>query len=95
MSKEAKFMNDKESNIPFPCEFPIKIMGQASISFEKEILPIIEKHVPDYPHGEIKVTPSKGGKYISITVIINAQSKTQLEKLYGELNALPEVSMVL
>jgi putative lipoic acid-binding regulatory protein len=39
--------------------------------------------------------PSKNGRYLSLTVTINATSKDQLDALYTELSRHPMVIMVL
>ena len=38
---------------------------------------------------------SKNGRYISLTVTINAKSREQLDGLYSELSKHPMVMMVL
>ncbi|MDQ6980774.1 MAG: DUF493 domain-containing protein, partial [Ghiorsea sp.] len=39
--------------------------------------------------------PSKTGKYIALTITFTAQSKAELDKLYQEINAHPDVKMTL
>ncbi len=69
----------------FPCIFPVKVMGANQDDFESLVLSIIQKHASIAT--EIKVTKrlSGGGKFVSLTVRINAENQAQLDAIYGEL----------
>lgn len=84
-----------ESLIEFPCDFPIKIMGDNSTEFEAEIIRIVRQHVPDLGEAAIKQRQSGKGNYLAITVTIHAKNKTQLDNLYRELTACKLAKMVL
>ena len=84
-----------ESLIDFPCDFPIKVMGANCAEFEAEVIRIIRQHVPDLGEGAVRQRPSGKGNYLSITVTIRAESKTQLDALYRELTACELAKMVL
>lgn len=84
-----------ESLIEFPCDFPIKIMGDNCDEFEAEIIRIVRQHVPDLGEAAIKQRPSGKGNYLAITVTIRAQSQSQLDALYCELTACKLTKMVL
>ncbi len=81
--------------LEFPCDFPIKIMGDNNAEFEAEIIRIVRQHVPDLGEGAVRQRPSGKGNYLSITVTIRAESKTQLDALYRELTACVLTKMVL
>lgn len=83
------------TNMEFPCDFPIKIMGRANLDFELKILSIIRKHTPDLGETAIRVRHSKEGNYMSITVTIPAKSKQQLDAIYQELSSEKTVLMLL
>lgn len=94
--KKGKFMQQyNETLLNFPCNFPIKIMGKANQDFEFLILGIVRKHSPDIGEAAIKIRHSKEGTYMSITVVIPAKSKQQIDDLYQELTAEQMVLMVL
>ncbi len=86
---------NEESLLTFPCEFPIKIMGRASENFEADVVAIVRKHAPDLSEATITNRPSRKGKYIAITVTVNATSKEQLDNIYLELNGHKSVVMTL
>lgn len=87
--------DDSRTYLNFPCDFPIKVMGKSNIEFETKILSIIRKHTPDLGEAAIKIKHSKEGNYISITAIIPAKSKQQIDDIYQELTAEETVLMVL
>jgi hypothetical protein len=86
---------EKNTQLEFPCKFPIKIMGKCHEEFEKEVVAIINKHVPDLEEDALTVRPSKEGTYIAITATITAQSREQLDNIYFELSAHERVIMAL
>lgn len=86
---------ERKTNLKFPCDFPIKIMGPAGNDFEIKVLTIVRKHVPDLGEAAISNRLSKDGTYQSITVTIYATSQQQLDSIYQELNNDKEVLMVL
>lgn len=87
-------MND-QSQLEFPCDFPIKIMGSNSEEFAAEIMRIVRQHVSDLEETAIKQRTSGKGNYLAITVTIQAQSQSQLDALYRELTACELAKMVL
>jgi len=84
-----------ESPFQFPCEFIIKVFGNASAEFELEVLTIIRKHILDLHENAINCRSSKDGKYLALTIKITAQSKQQLDDIYRDLSANPHVLIAL
>ena len=84
-----------EALFNFPCDFPIKAMGRNSDEFEGTIISVVRRHCPDLGENAVKTRPSKGGKYLAVTVPVRATSKLQLATLYLELTALEEVLWAL
>ena len=87
--------SDQKIEIEFPCEYPIKVMGRNVDNFERVILSVLDKLAPKYSRKNISRRFSKEKKFISLTVVIIATGKTQLEKLNEELRATGLVSIVL
>lgn len=86
---------ETESLMQFPCDFAIKVMGQATDNFYDLVLEIVRHHCQDFAENAVTTRPSKGGNYISVTVTIVAQSRQQLDALYQELSGHERVLMVL
>ena len=63
---------EQPSALQFPCEFPIKVIGNNSETFEIEVLTIIKQYVRNLRENAIRTKPSKNSKYLAITITINA-----------------------
>ena len=85
----------EDSLLQFPCEFPIKIMGQRQDGFAQAMLEVVLRHAPDFDAAAMEMRPSAKGNYMSLTCTIRAVSRAQLDALYGELSAHPPVKVVL
>jgi len=88
-------MEDGQSLLDFPTPFPIKIMGRREGGFAQSVMEIVLRHAPDFQPATMEMRPSRQGKYISLTVTIEARSREQLDALYRELCDHPGVVMVL
>ncbi len=87
--------SEPETLLVFPCDFPIKIMGKNEPDFADNMLSIVKRHAPDFDAMKMEKRPSSAKKYLSITCTINATSKQQLDDLYRDLTAHPQVLMSL
>ncbi len=88
-------MTEQDSIMEFPCDFPIKVMGMAAVDFELIVAEIVRRHAPELREAAVKSRHSKEGKYISVTVTVNAQSKEQLDNIYMDLTSHERVIMAL
>lgn len=96
MSKELDPNVEQEApKIEFPCLYPIKIIGVASVEFHTEVITIVEKHAGKISEDLIELKPSKKNTYVSVRVTIAATGTDQLKNLFDELKALESVQMVL
>lgn len=84
-----------ENLLKFPCEYPLKVIGKKTDTFEVAILQIFHQFVPDLKEDCLKTSPSKKNNYVSVTVTFTARSKEQLDRLYSALNASDLVLMTL
>jgi putative lipoic acid-binding regulatory protein len=83
------------SLIEYPSDFPLKILGHTQPGFAQAILAVVKKHAPDFEDASLTMKTSKKGKYLSVTCVIRATSREQLDALYQELCDHPMVVMVL
>ncbi|GAA5165399.1 DUF493 domain-containing protein [Viridibacterium curvum] len=81
--------------LEFPCDFPLKIMGERVDGFAQTVLEVVQRHAPDFDGNSMEMRPSSTGKYLSLTCTIRATSKPQLDALYTELSGHPMVKVVL
>ena len=83
------------SLLAFPCDFPIKVMGRKQPGFAQAVTEIVVKHAPDFDMASVEMRPSRKGRYLSVTCVVRATSREQLDALYQELCDHPAVVMVL
>jgi putative lipoic acid-binding regulatory protein len=81
--------------LEFPCDFPIKVMGETQDGFAAAMLQVVLRHAPDFDAASMETRSSKGGRYLSLTCTIRATSQAQLDALYRELTSHPLVKIVL
>ncbi len=73
----------------------MKIMGRREDGFAQAVSEIVLRHAPDFHPETMEMRTSKNGRYLSLTVEINAKSREQLDGLYQELSGNPRILMVL
>lgn len=88
-------IDPKDSLIEYPCDFPIKVFGEAKPGFAQAIATVVQVHAPDFDAATIEMRSSSNAKYISLTCTIRATSREQLDNLYRDLTSHPMVKMVL
>jgi hypothetical protein len=81
-------MPEQQDTLPeLPCRFPIKAMGKSGEDFDSLVVEIVRRHAPDLNEAAVTLRESSGGKWVSVTVVIEATSKDQLDAIYRELSA--------
>ncbi len=83
-----------ETLIEFPADFAVKAMGLHTDDFEALIAEIVLPHIAPQQASVTKL-PSKGGKYVSVSVRFTATSLEQLHAVYGALKQEPRVLYTL
>lgn len=76
---------DPDALFQFPCRFPIKATGLAQGDFAAVVVEIVRRHAPDLDEGAVTLRQSSGGKWLAVTVTIEAQSRAQLDAIYRDL----------
>ncbi len=85
----------EQSLIEYPSQFPIKVMGANVEGFAEAIVRVAQQFDPGFDAGSIELRDSSGGKYLGITITLNATSREQLDELYRTLSTHPMVRVVL
>jgi uncharacterized protein len=91
----AEHDDEQTTLLRFPCSFPIKVMGYAEDDFDSLVVSIVRKHVNDLYEAAVSSRLSQGGRYLAITITIDAQSQEQLDAIYHELSSHERVLMAL
>lgn len=85
----------EDTLLEFPCDFPLKIMGDRRDDFVQTMVEVVRRHARDFAAETVEMRASRGGRYLAVTCTIRATSKAQLDALYRELSAHPWVKVVL
>lgn len=85
----------EESLIEYPSAFPIKVMGLNVDGFVHALTVIAARFDPAFDASTIELRPSKGEKYLGVTLTVTATSREQLDELYRTLSTHPMVKVVL
>ncbi len=84
-----------ESLLEFPCDFPIKVMGEDSPEFRATARALVEIHTGPLEDDRVQAALSRNGRFVSVTITVNAQSRQQLDDIYRDVSAHPSVLMAL
>ena len=84
-----------EDPIKYPCDFPIKIMGEKNDNFAQTMADVIRLHDPLFDAATLGMRLSAQGNYLSLTATVKATSREQLDNLYKALSSHPMVKVVL
>jgi len=93
--KLTEITSDQETLLEFPCEFAVKALGLNEPDFHEIVVEIVRKHCPTVTEDCYKKRHSKNGKWVSVSVLIIATSKNQLDAIYMDLSAHEKVTMRL
>lgn len=88
-------MSEDAPKIEFPCDYPIKILGEAHPELHAHILHVMDIHAPGFDRSKITIRDSSKGSWQSMTVVITATGKPQLETIFADLKGSSRVKMVL
>lgn len=84
-----------DSLIDYPCDFPIKVMGEQVTGFVEAMLMIVRQFDPEWSDKRMTQRSSSNGKYVGLTLTVRATSRAQLDELYRTLSTHPMVKVVL
>ncbi len=81
--------------LDFPCDFPIKMMGREQPEFRDAAVALIERHTGKIRSDAIRTALSRNGNFLSVTIMIKAQSQQQLDDIYSDLTEHEEILVAL
>ena len=85
----------EESALEFPCQFPIKMMGRDTSEFRATARALVEIHTGPLEDDRVQSALSRNGRFVSVTVTVNAQSRQQLDDIYQDVSDHEDVLMAL
>jgi len=86
---------DPDSVFEFPCRFPIKAMGRDAEGFPAHVMELVAASAGPIDHDDVRIKPSRDGRYISVTITFTATSREQLDTIYRNLTSSQRVLVAL
>ena len=87
--------DNADTLLEFPCDYDIKTFGRQDTNFTDTVYRLVQAHVPELAESDLSTKQSSGGKYLSVTVSVRAESKAQLDAIYQSLTDSGAVLMSL
>lgn len=81
--------------ITFPCDYPIKVVGDAAEDFVAIVCQIVARHDATFDAQELEVVASRNGRFQSVRLTLRATGETQIKALFADLKATGRVHMVV
>lgn len=88
-------LNTDQPGLEFPCTYPVKAMGRHDDALIQQVWEIVAAHAPQTPADALRTTPSREGRFLSVTITITAHSREQLDAIYADLRASDRVLAAL
>jgi|TARA_B110000263_G_C15256989_1_gene486962 putative lipoic acid-binding regulatory protein len=85
----------QEPKIEYPCDYPIKVIGESSPDFLGDVLTIVQKYDSTMVLDKVKERASRVGNYKSVTLLFWATSEQQIKDVFAELKTCEAVRLVL
>lgn len=83
------------SEITYPCDYPIKVVGDVAPGFHDEVFDVVVRHDPTMTTDKVSQKTSRKGNFVSISFMLTASSEDQLRALFDDLKQIEAVRMVL
>jgi putative lipoic acid-binding regulatory protein len=83
------------AGLTFPTDYPLKVVGRPGAGFRERIDAIVLQHAPTLTPERVSERASANGNFLSITYLLRAESRAQVEALVAELTACEGVLMLL
>jgi putative lipoic acid-binding regulatory protein len=81
--------------LEFPTDYPLKVIGRPADEWRARVHAIMLGHVPALEPGRASERLSANGNFVSLSYLLPAESRAQIEALVRELQACEGVVMLL
>lgn len=85
----------EEPKIEFPCDYPIKALGNNSVDLKALVIDTVKVYAPDLDERRVTLNESSKGTFVSVRFYINATGPEQLKAIHEALMATGHVKMVI
>ena len=84
-----------EPKLTYPCDYPIKVVGDVRADLHDEVFDIVVKHDPTMTTERVSQRTSRKGNFVSIRFMLVAESEGQIKALFADLKEVESVRLVL
>lgn len=81
--------------LQFPTDYPLKVVGRAGQGFRARVHAVVLRHAPQVGAGRVRERLSANGNFLSISYLLPAASRSQVEAPVADLRACDGVVMLL
>jgi uncharacterized protein len=81
--------------LEFPTDYPLKVVGRPAAEFRARVHAIVLRHAPDLAAECVRERLSSNGNFLSISYLLPAESRAQVEALVTELRTCNGVLLLL
>jgi putative lipoic acid-binding regulatory protein len=81
--------------LEFPTDYPLKVVGRPAGEFRARVHAIVLRHAPGIPAERVSERLSANGNFLSLSYLLPAESRAQVEALVADLRACDGVLMLL
>lgn len=80
-------MSEPPPLLEFPTDYPIKVIGRPSDEFRARVHAIVLRHAPQIEPERVTERLSENGNFLSISYLLRAESREQVEALATDLKS--------
>jgi uncharacterized protein len=88
-------MVEPSGPLQFPTDYPLKVVGRRGEEFRARVHAIVLRHAPELPAERVSERLSANGNFLSISYLLPAESRAQVEGLVADLRSCDGVLMLL
>ena len=81
--------------IEFPCDYSIRVLGDARADFIDQVFDIVLQHAPEMTRESVKAKDSRKGTFMSVHLTVYATGEDQLHNIHQSLLTYDAVKMVI
>jgi len=88
-------LTENGSPFDFPCDVPVKVFGRNESAFRAAVLEIVQARFPEFSEQDLAQRFSREDRYVSLTLTVRVEDRSQIDSLYTALTSHEAVLMVL
>ena len=88
-------VSSEATTLEFPTDYPLKVVGRPGEEFRARVHAMVLRHVPRIEAERVSERLSANGNFLSISYLLPAESRAQVEALVADLKNCDGVLLLL